>query len=460
MATVRFEDFGGIAPGINPARLPDNAATIAHNCRLKTGRIEPLTEPEKDNRTINFEAGLTQIADAKSLYLWRKKTESGDKTEWIAWKGRVKVAPSNLAIDANSRLFVTGDTGFKDANGNENAPVMFFAQEYGYTKYGMIKAKLPKPKCSLVTEPSNPDELRYTYIFQTWVDRYGYESPVSEPSDEIEYNDGQIIEVGEIPISAEWDTAVARRFYKVITGTETEQIQFIAEQSRVGAKFIDAYIKVKDEDAGEILAQIEAPPAQLSDILWMPGGFYAGVDRSNNRTVCFSDINLPYSWPLAYQYTVKDDIVGIALTGNTLVVLTTGSPWVISGTAPESMSVTSLSSPYACVSADSICTLGSTAYFATHTGICAITEGSTAVTPLTDMWFSHEEWKKLNPSTARMVAHDGALFVWFEGGNGHIIDFGAPSEIKAVTTHDEIAKCVYEDVEGGVLCYVREGKVE
>lgn len=455
MATVKFEDFGGIAPGITPARLPSNAATIAHNCRLKSGRLEPLHEPVKDTRRVNFEGGLNEIAEAKTIYLWNK---SEGEPEWIAWKGRVSVAPSNLAIDQNRRLFVTGATGFGES-GKE--PAMYFAQEYGYTKYPMIKKQLPKPEVELTAEPTDTNTLRYTYFFQTWVDRYGYESPVSVASDEIEYNDGQQIKLKEILITEEFSLAVKRRIYKVVTGTQTEAIQFIAEQDRIGTRFLEMYFKVKDEDAGEILAQIEAPPAELDNILWMPGGFYAGVDRSNNRTVCFSDINLPYSWPLAYRYTVKDDIVGIALIGNTLAVLTTGSPWLISGTAPEAMSVTSLSSPYACVSAESICSLGSTAYFASHNGICAIVEGSTAVTPLTTMWFSKEAWEALKPETCKMVAHDQALFFWVEPteGNtqGYILDFEAGG-VKAITTHDEPASCVFEDIENGALCYVRKGE--
>ena len=456
MAQITFSDFGGIAPGISPSRLPDNAAMKAHNCRLKSGRLDPLHEPMQDERRVNFEGGLNEIADAKTIYLWNK---SDGESEWIAWPGRVHVAPSNLAVDKNSRLFVTGETGYPDKDGTE--PVMYFAREYGYTKYPMIKAKMPKPIVSLTSEIKDENTLRYTHFFVTWVDQYGYESPVSEPSDELEYNDGMQVKLGEFLITDTYRFARKRRVYKVVTGTETESIQFIAEQDRIGTRFMDLYFKVKDEDAGEILTQIEAPPAQLDNILWMPGGFYAGVDRSNNRTVCFSDVHLPYSWPLSYQYTVKDDIVGIALIGNTLAVLTTGSPWIISGTAPEAMSVTSLSSPYACVSEASICSLGGTAYFASHMGICAISEGSNGVNLLTSNWFSKEAWEALHPETCQMVVHDQALFFWVgvDGKTqGYILDFDAGSMVKAITTHDEPAVCVFEDVENGTLCYVRKGE--
>lgn len=469
MAVLKFADFGGIVPGVDPAMLPVTAATVAHNCRIKSSRLEPLTEPEKDTRRINFEGGLSAIADAKTIFLWHK---SSGESEWIAWKGRVSVAPSNLAVDKNSRLFVTGETGYEG-----NQPVMYIASEHGYSKYPIIKKALPKPVVKTATEPDTTKDTRYTYFFQTWVDRFGYESPVSEPSDEIEYNDGQTVSFGEVLITDDIIAAMKRRIYKVVTGTEGADIQFIAEQDRVGLKFLLTNIRVKDEDAGEILTQIEAPPETLGNLIWMPGSFYAGVDMLNRRTVCFSDINMPYSWPLAYRYTVKDDIVGIAAIGSSIVVLTTGSPWIISGTAPESMSVVSLSSPMPCVSADSICTLANVVYYASHSGICAISEGSVSVQLITSTWFTKESWEKLNPETCRMVAHDGGLFLWFDyadddgvtRSHGYILDFslnsdlrgdsayssGRASKLKAVTTHDEQAACVFEDVENGTLCYVR-----
>jgi hypothetical protein len=95
-------------------------------------------------------------------------------------------------------------------------------------------------------------------------------------------------------------------------------------------------------------------------------------------------------------------------------------------------------------------------------GICAITEGSNAAQVLTTNWFSKGAWKALNPETCRMVAHDQALFFWVTKSDGdtqgYILDFDAGSAVKAITTHDEPAVCIFEDVENGALCYVRKGE--
>ena len=39
MATVKIDQFGGIAPRQHPTQLADGMAVTAHNCRLKTGKL-------------------------------------------------------------------------------------------------------------------------------------------------------------------------------------------------------------------------------------------------------------------------------------------------------------------------------------------------------------------------------------------------------------------------------------
>jgi hypothetical protein len=193
----------------------------------------------------------------------------------------------------------------------------------------------------------------------------------------------------------------------------------------------------------------------------IPGNFYAGVSASKKHTVMFSDVNRPTSWPTEYQYDIRDDIVGLAVAGNTVFVLTEGSPWALTGTAPESMSASSLSSPQACVSSRSICVMSGSVFYASADGICMLRPGSDLVV-LTDKYFSKREWELLNPSTCIMDTYDGALYCWFTDSTGarkgYIIALG--EGIAAITTHDEQAKAVYYDAKTDGLYYVRAIPVE
>lgn len=454
MPTVKIESFSGIMPRVHPTLLPDGCAVKAHNCRLTDGKLSPIRKPLKvSNIMIRLENSLDQVSNAQSLYLWRRGVES----EFLAWPGVVHVARGNIADDALNRIFVTGDTGIGGTG--KNYPCAYIAASTGtsFTRHPLVKTALPAPVVTVQTgEPSDLDNIRYTFFFQTWVDAYGYESGASEPSAEVEYNDGNDVTAAAVdaPVGA-----VLRRIYKVVTGSQSESVQFITEQAVEGAGFQALTFTVKDEDAGEVLPSIVSVPEDLTFMSYVPGNFYAGFSKSRLRTVMFSDVNRPTSWPDAYMYDIRDDIVGLAVTGNTVFVMTKGYPWAITGTAPESMTPSVLSSPQACVSARSICLMDGAVFYASQDGICMLTPDSLNATVITEKFFDKRDWEALNPSSCIMGLYDGALHCWFTSTSdlrqGYIIDIA--EGVNAITTHDEQAKAVIYDAETDGLYYVRKG---
>lgn len=309
--------------------------------------------------------------------------------------------------------------------------------------------------------------LRYTYFFMTWVDRLGYESPVSAPSDEVVYNDGDVINFDAIG-TEEWEKIggiKSVRVYKVVTGTETGRIQFIAEKS---AESLENgkngfQVVVKDEDAGEVITQIESAPADLRCILKVPGGYYCGFSPSAPKTVSFSDVGLVYSWPMSCRYDIEENIVALAVTSNSVHALTDGYPFVLSGTSPESMSVAKLANPAACVSERGVCVYGNSVYFVSNVGLMTIynsADSGTTCANLTEKIFTKDQWLAKNPSSCIMGQHDGALHLFFTHDDGTheglMIDLNESAA--AVTTHDEIAKCVCQDNKTDRMYFVREGE--
>ena len=307
--------------------------------------------------------------------------------------------------------------------------------------------------------------LRYTYFFMTWVDELGYESPVSPPSDEVVYNDGETIifnPIGKEKVD-ELGGVKSVRVYKVVTGTETGRIQFIAEKGidEIGNGKNGFQVVVKDEDAGEILTQIESAPDDLRCILKVPGGYYCGFSPSAPKTVAFSDVNLLYSWPVDYRYDIEENIVALAVTSNSVFALTDGYPFVLSGTAPESMSVAKLANPAACVSPRGVCVYGNEVYYVSNAGLMVIhnsADSGTTCSNLTDKIFTKDQWLAKNPSECVMGQHDGALHLFFTLADGTheglMIDLNESAA--AVTTHDEIAKCVCQDNKTDRMYFVRE----
>jgi hypothetical protein len=472
MATVKIEKFGGIAPRQHPTQLADGMAVVAHNVKLKTGKLVPLRQPSiVKGIDVIMENGLQAIEKAQSIHVWRKQDGSFD---FLAYPGITWMSEGNIADDKRTRVIVSGD---RNGDGKTDEPVLYMRENRNKIIHPIVKKALPAPKVTRASDTVLDDNRRYTRFFLTWVDKYGLESPVSEPSkiysvenegwiaEDLEYMDGDVIAFEAIGVDNWPEGADSFRVYKVVTGTEEGRIQFIAEKSKdllkSGAEAFS--VKVKDEDAGEVLTEIESPPSDLRCVLDVPGGFYCGISESSPKTVMFSEVDLLYSWPMAYRYDVKDNLVALAVTGNTVFALTDGWPYVLAGTAPESMTVTKLAGPAACVAPRGVCVYRNAVYYVSNAGLMTIYANATAGTVcenLTDKIFTKEQWQEFNPASCVMGQFDGTLHLFFDKLDGsHVgltIDLTENAAI-AVSTHDEVAKCVCVDNATDKMYYVREG---
>lgn len=479
MSRIAVHSFHGIQPRVHPSLLADGMAVRAHNCVLESGKLVPLREPALAEDASSFmEGGLAQIQDAKSIHAWKRANGTVD---FLLFGGMTWMAEGNLADDDKTRVIISGDTGvsFTDSRNDvhDNVPAFWMRDASapgGISRVPLAKNALPAPT---VQRGEGSAELtankRYARFFWTWVDKYGYESPSSEPSqitvegtlvsDVLEYDDGDYVRLS-LPANAAWpQDATKVRIYKTATGTseQTDGIQFLAERDiAVGTTGYE--VRVLDDMLGEAMPQIEAPPYDLRCVLAVPGGYYVGISPSNPKTVFFSDIGLVYSWPVAYRYDVGDNIVALAVTSNTVYALTDGWPYVLSGTAPESMSVAKLAGPAACVSPRGVCVYRNSAYFVSNAGLMVIANSADAGTVcanLTDKVFTKDQWLAMNPKDSMVGQFDGALFLFFRDEDGKAlpgltIDLAESAD--SVTTHKEAARCVCTDNATDRMYYVRE----
>lgn len=480
---IRIDNFHGIQPRLHPSLLGDGMAVRAHNCRLKSGKLVPLRQPSVvgSEITTHLEAGLGSIADAQSLYAWKHTDRYGVvKIDFLAFSGIVDFAEGNIADDQYDRLFVTGKTGvpFTDADGKEwpDSPVVYFYSKASnsITRRTVNKVSLSAPSVSASATLDSGKTTYYVFFFVSWVDSSGYESGLSPASvatgdnadpngtGAILLNSGMGVSISVAGIPREADRLYV---YATATGTSdaTDGIQFFVEKklptlhgstSLVTAAFIP-------ENLGETEPGIESPPGDLAGVKFVAGGFYCGFSQSAPHTVMFSDIGVVTSWPIAYRYDVKDNIVALATTSNTVFALTDGWPWVLSGTAPESMTVAKLAGPAACVSPRGVCVYRNSVYYVSNEGLMAIVNDAgagTVCTNLTQKIFTKEQWQALNPRSCLMAQYDGALFLFFADADGKplpglVIDLAESAD--AVTTHDEAATCLTTDNRDDTMYFVR-----
>ena len=471
MATVKIDNFHGIQPRVHPSLLTDGMAVTAHNCRLKSGKLVPIREPTVcDGVRVYRENGLPDDTYVSSIQIWHDTDESFALLMFpdVTWS-----APGNVADDRFTRLIVSGVTGeqFRDSEGvmHENSPVLYVrvGDMREKRRIAIAKNALPAPLVRRDANDPLTEEKRYTRFFVTWVDAYGMESPPSNPSllydgtdAALEYDDGDPVALkisGTLPINLE-----SIRVYKSVTGLEDGYAQFVKEfpkSSVVGNK--EVVFAVPDEDVGETMPEIESVPADLVCILDVPGSFYCGFSPSKPKTVCFSDVNLLYSWPVAYRYDISNNIVSLAVTSNNVFALTDGWPYVLSGTSPESMTVSKIAGAAACVSPRGICVHNNNVYFVSHNGLMVIgndADAGTTCKNLTQGIFTKEQWTAFNPSSCIMGVYEDALHLLFTLPNKRkkqlIIDLVEGAN--AVTTHDVNMTCMVVDNKGGRMLFLKE----
>lgn len=448
MASPTFKQFAGIRPAVHPTLLGDSDATVAHNCRVTTGKIDPLFEPSIVSGMRLFGRwGLTSIKDAVTI---RTLKASNGTTVMLAFPSVVDVAEGNLATDTFRRVFVAGE-------GHEPEILTINASA---TYVSSVSLAIPVPAVPVVTRISTAAGDRYTAYAQSFVTSLGYEGGLSDLGDEIRYNNGDAVTVsaysGMLP-----SDIVARRIYKVVSGTDSESIQFIQEIPL----YVATTITVADEDAGESEPGFESAPSDLYIICKVPGGFYAGVSAAAPRTLLFSDAATPTSWPLTTRYDVFGDIVAVVATAQTVFVLTDTKPFAATGTDPATMIPQGLDPDAACVSRRGVCVLNNAVYYASHHGIMVLSDGSalgsTASNATKGIW-TPDQFKALVPATSYAVVHRDAMYWWFpdapEGTPKNYVIEPTASGGVLVTTHDETCVAACADAPSGNLYFVREGE--
>ena len=147
-AKIHINHFGGIVPRTAPKLLSDVAAQRAHNCRLKSGRLEPLRGTIPDTHASRVFPVVS--AATKTLHLWRR----GGGEEWLAWNGLVGVANSTLNDDEHARVWVAGQTGVpRGSVANVPARILWDAEKSEGGQPGVSGMKVVSPMFK--SPPSN-----------------------------------------------------------------------------------------------------------------------------------------------------------------------------------------------------------------------------------------------------------------------------------------------------------------
>lgn len=280
-----------------------------------------------------------------------------------------------------------------------------------------------------------PETRVYTYTIVNKESGFDFESAPAPASTEVSVYLGQGVLVGGFASVPSGYTITHRRIYRATSGV----FLFVAEIPVASTSYTD---NILAEDLGEELPSLTwlPPPDTLKGLINLPGGIMAGF---TGRDVYFCDPYRPHAWPVQYMQSLDFPVVGLGRMDTTLAVVTTGTPYFIQGSSPDSMVVVKSDLEQACASKRSIVSLNGAVIYASPDGLVSLSPSGSKI--ITEKYFTRAQWQALFlPSSIYAYQHDMKYFGFYNNGttSGGFIYDGSTGEF---VTHDIYVAAGYND---------------
>lgn len=428
--TLRITSFTGEVPHLDGRFLSNSGAQDTFNVRLNDGTLAPFNTPRFSYRfpTSDGYKSIFKISDAEG---WLGFTESG-----------VKIVRGPVAQE---RLYISGTS--------DGIP-KFYINGSSFPLAMPYPKTAPTAKTNQDPDADNLQEIVYAY---TWVTDFDEESPPSPLTAQLKWSSGTPVTISGFE-AAPTNRRISRmRLYRSqSTASGDTNLYFISERTVSVLDWVDnAYT------LGEICPSInyDAAPAGLSGLISLPNGIMAGFIAGTN-VLCFAEPWIPSAWPEAYQLTTDFHIVGIGAYGTTIVVLTTGKPYIVQGTTPSTMQMSRLDVNQPCISAESIVDLGSSVAYASPEGI--VTVSASGVSIASKALFTQKQWQRLNPAAMNCAVHNGRYIAAcaFEDEDGRVQSCGLVFDFSGeqpFVLRTDYADTFFYEIETGVLYMLQNG---
>lgn len=274
----------------------------------------------------------------------------------------------------------------------------------------------------------------------TWVNKessYEFESAPSPATDVVEAYFNQNVEFSgrqAVPVGY---TVTHWRLYRAVSGSYL----FVAELPISQNTYTDTTLA---ENLGEVIPSLTwtPPPAELAGLINLPNGSMAGFV---GRDVYFCDPYHPHAWPEQYIQSMDYPVVGLGRMDTTLAVLTTGTPYFLQGSHPDSITVVKSDLEQACASKRSIVSTNGVVIYASPDGLVLLSSGGSKL--ITEQLFTRAQWQAyFKPESIHAYSHDLKYIAFYDNGTeqgGFIFD---PTSGQFIM-HDIYATAGYSDLQ-------------
>jgi len=441
MAAFDISNFAARFPAITPTELATNQAQTATNVRIQGRELQVAPGYVSDGTSALGATTETMFRYTNSI--------------WLEWDQDVNVVRSLIANDAWDRVLWTAETGVPMVSSNDiiaTGPAPWPDAAY----YLGVPPPVGAPSALVTGTATNPDDLPDTRFYVcTMVDKYGAEGVPTSPSNEVEWRAGQTctVTLPTVP-SGNW-VFTAINIYRTNTGSGGTEFQKVASVGvgLGGTGWVDS---IASDYLGDVLesADFDEPNGAMKGLVSTPNGYHAGFF---DNTLCFSEPGYPHAWPIKYQLPIKEaTIVGLEVMGDTIVVLTDGTPYLAVGTHPQSTSLVELNVTQGCLSKRGIVNTGNGVAYPGPDGIVLVRQDGATV--ITQSLFTRKQWQALAPSTFLGAMIEGLLtYFYFDGSYKAFMLNPMQPELGIVDYTAMHASAVYYDKDEDALYAIRTG---
>lgn len=411
---LSIRGFRGCA--LKPSRysLPDSIGVDSQNLRPDLDDFVPWRLP------VNV---ATAPAGTNTIYRM-SRSQALVTNHWLVFASDdVDAMPGFLGSDTSERTYFTGGGA---PRWTDNLFGLTAPPYPTQTRPLGMPAPINAPTLSIVAAGTGSAETRY--YLTTWVSDKGEESMPSPVSAQLTCNSGATVRVTRVAaVPGDGRVYSTWRIYRTqANAAGTADFYFVAERPVANTTY--------DEAPGTSLAET------LKSLTWaMPDANLRGLTALWNgmaaafvgKRLCFCEPYRAFAWPTNYELATKDNIVGLAVWRQNLVVLTTGQNYIVTGGHPSSMTMVPMDFKQPCVSKRSIVEMGDRVVWASPFGLVSIGDQGPMV--LTEMALNQDQWNALVPTTIRASRHHSRLYVasYTASGTdrGFVVDMANPGPV-------------------------------
>jgi hypothetical protein len=386
----RIETFLGEIPRLDPRKLPPGAAQVATNISLTEGTLKPLADLTS--------AGT--VASAPADFIAYNGT-------FLPFSSAVTFAPGPVATE---RLYIAQQGAVpKIRIVSSGASDELALPTPSVTPLLAIESAAPDP-----ADGQDPLPVETIVMCFTWVSYLDEETPPSPLSAPLDVTEGSTVAfVANMTPPAGSRITKARIYRSQTSATGTTALFFVKDVDVA----VSTYVSNLDVDPlQEPIPSVDYDPpvASLEGITSLWNGMIAGF---SGKSLYFCEPFIPHAWPTKYELKTDYDIMGLAATGNTLVIATKGTPYIANGTAPENMILDRLDLNLPCVAKRGVVDMGVGVAYPSHDGLILVQGG--VPQNITRQLFDRRAWAKLNPATFVSAHYDQGVYVAsYDTGDG------------------------------------------